>query len=423
EQAKAEAELKTQDLRLAVALNSRTGEKLWEQAVDVTDCSEVGTGGGKLTLLYRNNVLLLCGANANGHYWQQFMAGEFATRRLVALSATDGNKLWSKDANYRHRPIIVEDEIIAEPWSFDLYSGKQKTRQNPLTGEEEPWSLMRSGHHCGMLAAAPSLLTFRSGFTGFYDLDKDMGTQHFAGHRTGCWINAIPANGLISIPESSAGCVCLFSISSTIVMEPREDRQDWAIFSSTGAHTPVKKAAFNLGAPGDRRAPDGTIWLAYPRPMPERQTSLDLALDFQPVFGKDGGWESLKAETVKIDAGSTPGAGPEWVYASRADGLQSLDLPLLGEGAAAATYRVRLHLAAPCGSEGEIADSAPLTHSFGIRLQGQEVMDQVSVIDGDLKAQVFEFNGISVKDLLRVELVGKGGEAGPLLNGIEVERE
>ncbi len=93
---------------------------------------------------------------------------------------------------------------------------------------------------------------FRSGYTGFYNLDNDEGTRHFAGHRLGCWINAIPANGLVMIPEASAGCVCQFSIASTIVLEPRQARRPWTIISATGAQTPVKKMSLNLGAPGDR---------------------------------------------------------------------------------------------------------------------------------------------------------------------------
>ena len=184
----------------------------------------------------------------------------------MPLSALHGCKLWAKDANYRHRPIALGDQVITEPWSFDLTTGEQMTRQHPLTGMHEPWSIMRTGHHCGMLTGCDAgMLMFRSGATGFYDLNTDHGTQHFAGHRLGCWINAIPASGLVMIPEASAGCVCLFSIASTIVMEPREERRPWTISSAVGAQTPVKAMALNLGAPGDRKDADGKLWLSYPR--------------------------------------------------------------------------------------------------------------------------------------------------------------
>ncbi len=423
EKNKAEAALKTQDLRLAVAINSRTGEKLWEKAVDVTDCSEIGIGGGKLTLLYRNNVLLLCGANANGHYWQQFMAGEFAKRRLLALSGGDGKKLWAKDGNYRNRPIIVDDQIVAEPWSYDLYTGKQKTRKHPLTGKDVPWSIMRDGHHCGMLAATPNMLTFRSRYTSFYDLNEDIGAKHFSGHRTGCWINAIPGNGLISVPESSAGCVCLFSISSTIVMEPREERKDWHIASSVGAKTPVKELHLNFGAPGDRRSSDGTAWIAYPRPRPERATSLDLAFDARVAFASGGSYVALNSDTVEIKSSTAP----SWVYSSWGAGVLMSKIPLLGKGDAPAKYTVRVHMAAPHAQDSQLSAKKPTKRKFNLRLQGKVVADEIEILPDDSTPKVLEFKGIEVTDVLTLEQFSKFEKPLPtqlpVLNGIEIIRE
>lgn len=418
----AEAKLKEQDLRLAVGINSRTGEKMWEQAVDVTDCSDIGIGGGKLTLLFRNNVLVLCGANANGHYWKQFMDGEFSKRRLVALSGTDGAKMWSRDANYRHRPIVIDDEIIAEPWSYDLYTGEQKMRENPLTGEQEPWSMMRNGHHCGMMVGTPNLLAFRSGFTSFYDMEEDIGTNTFAGHRTGCWINAIPANGLISIPESSAGCVCLFSISSTIVMEPRAERKDWAMFSSTGAKTPVKNLALNFGAPGDRRDEKGNAWLAFPRPKPERQTSLDLDLNFNQAFEKGGGYVTLNENSAGLDLNNLSNPAPKWVYTSRGNGMLLAEIPLLGEKDSPATYTVRVHMAVPKAANKESGERV-----FNLRLQGKELVEEIRIPANQHSPIVREFKGIEVTDTLRIEQFTKTKDPEPeqmaVLNGVEIIRE
>jgi len=423
EKKKAESKLKTEDLRLAVALDSRTGKKRWEKTVDVTDCSEIGIGGGKLTLLYRNNIIVLCGANANGHYWQQFMAGEFARRRLVALSSGSGERLWARDANYRHRPIIVDDQIIAEPWSYDLYSGKQKTRKSPLTGKDVPWSIMRDGHHCGMIVGTPNMLTFRSRFTSFYNLEDDIGANHFSGHRTGCWINAIPGNGLISIPEASGGCVCLFSISSTIVMEPRAERKEWSIISSVGAETPVKELHLNFGAPGDRRAADGAAWIAYPRPRPERQTGLDLVLDLKAVFARGGGYVALNDAAVDIAARKVSGAAPDWAYASWANGLRSASIPLLGKNDLPARYTVRVHLAAPA----ESAKSASPPRKFDLSIQGKKVAGGITVNNSDPKPQVIEVKGVRVTDALKIEQYSKGTDLAPeqlaVLNAIEILRE
>lgn len=336
----AEERAKNADIRRTVALDARSGELKWAEAVDVTDCSDIGIGGGKLTLMYQDGVLLLCGANANGHYWKQFIEGEFTRRRMVALQAKDGYKIWARDANYKNRPIILGNKILAEPWIYDLSSGSQMTQTHPVTQEEVPWSLMRTGHHCGMFTGCDSgMLLFRSGDTAFYDLESESGTRHFAGHRLGCWINAIPASGLVMIPEASAGCVCLYSIASTIVMEPREPRRQWAIHSATGSLLPVQQMFVNLGGPGDRKDSSGRLWLAFPRPRPYKETSIDIALPLEAQFVEGGKYWS---ERDVPQSESAPADEPQWLYASGAEGLVRMTIPLRGETDGPARYRVRL---------------------------------------------------------------------------------
>ncbi|MDA1015307.1 MAG: PQQ-binding-like beta-propeller repeat protein, partial [Planctomycetota bacterium] len=405
----AEERAKKADIRRTVALDARTGKKLWSHGVDVTDCSEIGIGGGKLTLMYQKGVLILGGANANGHYWRQFVAGEFKRRRLVALSATDGYKLWAKDANYRHRPIILGEKVLAEPWFFDLQTGAQLTRKHPLTGQDTPWSIMRTGHHCGMLTGCDSgMLLFRSGATGFYDLESDSGTRHFAGHRMGCWINAIAANGLVLIPEASAGCVCQFSIASTIVMEPREPRRPWTIFSSVGAKTPVQRMAINLGAPGDRRDTKGDIWLSYPRYQAYQKTSLDVAIDLKPEFAAMGGFRSVDDRSKSIAGSDNP-----WLYSSWGAGLKQITLPLLGPNDKPASYDVHLHFA------NHDTQSALLT----VLANGDAILGQVKLPvseKGAVKAIVRTVRGIEVTDNLTIQLRSESGTAN--LCAIEVVR-
>jgi outer membrane protein assembly factor BamB len=412
EQKAAEERLKAADVRLTVALDTKTGEKLWEQAVDVTDCSDIGIGGGKLTMMYVNDTLVLCGANANGHYWKQFVAGDFQQRRIVTLSAYDGTKLWAKDANYKGRPIVIGNKVIAEPWMFDLKSGEQITRKHPITGEESPWSVMRTGHHCGIFTGCDSgMLLFRSGATGFMDLNADEGIRHFAGHRLGCWVNAIAANGLVMIPEASAGCVCQFSIASTIVMEPRETRRPWTIYSAIGASTPVKNLSINLGAPGDRKDALGTIWFSYPRRDAYQQTTLDVRLDLRPRFRPLGGFDNI------AEARSDATAETSWIYTSWAAGLEQLTLPLLGENDAPATYTIRLHFA-----DGRAKSDSPAT--FDVSFNGNRVIEGLAletVADGPLKTVVREFRGVPVQRDLVIDLESETGTA--ILNAIEAIRE
>ncbi len=411
----AEDRIKKADLRLAVSLNAATGQQDWAKPVDVTDCSEIGIGGGALTLMYHNGHLVLGGANANGHYWEQFLKGEFARRRLVVLNANSGDKIWAKDANYRHRPVVIGNEVVAEPWSYDLYSGDLKMRTHPITGEQTAWMFARPGHHCGAISATPGMMFFRSKSTAFYNLDEDEGTEHFAGQRLGCWINTIPANGLVMIPEASAGCVCLFSIASTIVFEPRDKRLQWGVYSATGATLPVQHMALNLGAPGDRRDAHGKLWLSYPRPS--SRAGIDLPLDFKPQFEKEGAFYALNADSVKVAGADTP-----WVFTSGARGLKTCTIPLLAPGAKSESYTVRLSFMA-------LENDAPGQRVFDVKLQGKTVLaafDPAAKSGGPLRAFTAEFKDVAVTENLTLELASTlaGADAAhqPIISAVEIVR-
>ncbi len=417
---KAEDKQKQVDARLAVALDARTGGKLWEKPIDVTDCSRIGIGGGELMAMYRDGIVVLCGANANGHYWKQFLAGDFSQRRLVALSAKTGDTLWARDANYRHRPLLVSDTIIAEPWAFDLATGRQKTRPHPLTGADTPWQFLRPGHHCGAISACPQMLLMRSGYTSYYDLRDDAGIQHFAGHRLGCWINGIAADGLALAPEASAGCICLYPIVCSLALEPRPDRQRWAVYSSGGNNTPVQNLAINFGPPGDRRDSTGQLWLAYPRPsLPTDRKAMGFSLQLQTEFLQGGGYQTQNSELKTQNSGQCPA----WVFTSYARGLRRCVVPLLGEADAPADYTVTLYFA-------DVENEQQGQRVFDIALQGKVVVEGFDIVKeagGSQRALTRQFQGVKVDRNLEIELIPKGEQASslsqaPILCALQVQR-
>lgn len=414
----AEERAKRADIRRAVALDLFSGEQLWSQPVDVTDCSDVGIGGGRLTLMYHNGTLLLGGANANGHYWKQFVSGEFNQRRLVALSADHGYQRWAKDANYKGRPIIVGNQALAEPWSFNLLTGEQLTREHPTTGQQVPWSLMRTGHHCGILTGCESgLLMFRSGDTAFYDLEADAGTNHFSGHRLGCWINAIPACGLVLIPEASAGCVCQFSIAATIVLEPREQQYRWTIHSAVGSLTPVDAMRLNFGAPGDRRDSSGNVWLSYPRRNAYKETSLSLELNLQELLTENKAYQSVSETTAAVRDTLHP-----WMAASWVDCPWQLTFPLLGPNDDAARYRVELHVS---GVSNETSADRQTSDDLMINViaNGQTaIADQPVAVSRSDSCELISIvlESVLVDDSLTLDFDVKGGDW--RLHGAEIVR-
>jgi len=414
---RAEEDQKKLDARLVVAVDARTGGKLWSQPVDVTDCSKIGIGGGELTLMYREGIVVLCGANANGHYWRQFLAGEFSRRRLVALSARSGDLLWARDANYRHRPVIIGDTVLAEPWAYDLKSGKQKMRSHPASGVETPWQFLRPGHHCGAISACPQMLLMRSGDTSYYDLRDDSGIRHFSGHRLGCWINAIAADGLALAPEASSGCICLNPITCSIALEPRPDRERWGIYSAGGSSTPVRRLAVNLGAPGDRRDTNGELWFGYPRPgLPSDRKAMGFSLELQTEFFEGGGYFRQNSEVEPV-----AGADNSRVFSSCGRGLKRCLLPLLSEDDGMAEYTVRLFFA-------ELENEQAGRRVFDIKLQGQKVVDGLDLFreaGGAHRAIVREFPGVRVSRNLEIEFVPRDDGVSltshmPVLCGVEV---
>ena len=412
----AEAAAKKFDARMAVALDARTGGRLWETPVDVTDCSRIGIGGGELTAMYHNGVVVLCGANANGHYWKQFLAGEFSQRRLVALSGRTGEQLWARDANYRHRPVVVGDTIFAEPWAFDLKTGQQKTRPHPVSGVDTPWQFLRPGHHCGAISACPQMLLMRSGFTAYYDLQEDSGIRHFAGQRPGCWINAIAADGLALIPEASAGCLCLYPITCSLALEPRPDHYRWGIYSAGGANTPVQHLAINFGAPGDMRDAQGTLWFGYPRPtLPADRAAMGFSFPVQVELLPGGEYVCCDGEAEAIARTDRPRPA-----ASYAKGFKRCILPLRDDADGPAEYTVRLRFPLP-------EDREAKKISFDVKLQGNIVakaFTPAQTAEDSQPPACLEFSGVHVDRNLEIELICSGDpasrESAPVLSGAEV---
>ncbi|HYT93633.1 MAG TPA: hypothetical protein VEL76_33250, partial [Gemmataceae bacterium] len=90
-----------------------------------------------------------------------------------------------------------------------------------LTGEVRSFALKRS-YGCGQLAGCARLMVFRSATLGYYDLERQKGTIDYGGIRPGCWINAIPAGGLVLVPDATSGCQCSYLNQAWIALQPPE---------------------------------------------------------------------------------------------------------------------------------------------------------------------------------------------------------
>ncbi|MCE5252501.1 PQQ-binding-like beta-propeller repeat protein [bacterium] len=140
--------------------------------------------------------------------------------RMSAFRAADGALLWevktgSDDTRaypYSSRPIINDTTIYLEPGAWDL-----------LTGERLDFGVNRS-YACGILAGLKNMMVFRSATLGYFDLtEQENGTQNYGDIRPGCWINAIPAGGLVLMPDIAARCECSYFIKADIAFIPRKN--------------------------------------------------------------------------------------------------------------------------------------------------------------------------------------------------------
>jgi len=413
DRAKAERELKAATVRLVVALDAATGQPRWQKPMDLTGCGS-GQYWCAMGTMYARGLLALFGVYSDGHYWKEFFAGQFGQRRVVVVDAANGRELWSKQIGYRVRPLIIGDTLHAEPWAFDLRTGAQRMQPNPLTGQEEPWQWARPGHHCGCPSASPHTLFFRSYCFGYYDLVGDQGTQHFGGQRPGCWINLIPANGLLVAPEASSGCQCPFPTMCTVVFQHRDESRAWGYYSVAGPLTPVKSLGINFGAGGDCKDATGTLWLGFPRPKGSLVAPLAASVSLL------AGGEYFERDPARVEV---EGTDKPWVFRAGVLGPRQVVLPLVEKGDGAARYTVRLAFA-------ELDGAKPGARVFDVRIQDKpalQAFDVAKEAGGSSKALVKEFPGIEIADKLKIDFAPKAKKPTrdelPILMGIEIVRE
>lgn len=396
-----------------VALDAANGSKLWETAEDLTTYCKPGpilhrpphrvlvNSTECLSLGYKNGVLVL------GEVW--------GGQNLFALSAEDGRLLWSHRVSYnyyyRRRSMIVGDRVYTDRYAYDLRTGKVITREHPVTGEQQPWIYQRS-YGCGGSSASAHSLFFRSSVLSHCDLQDDQGITNFSAVRPGCWINVIPAAGLVLVPDQTLGCTCPYPIKSSVVLHPVERHRAWSFVTLEGPHKPVKHLAVNLGAPGDRRDDKGTLWLGYPRPSHPRGFRFQLACEHE----KDMGFFRGSPDGAGI-AGDLP-----WVHSSGCLGLRKIVIPVDDSGTMRAVYTVRLHFA-------ESAAQTAGERVFDVLIQGENRLPNVDIYrlaGGPGRGIVREIKGVKAIDAVTIELASKAEETtkrnSPLLNGIQLVR-
>ncbi len=182
-----------------VALNAKNGQVIWT--------NDQGIWGTQMAANSDARTLLMCYQGVKHSFFK--LPSEIGGR-LAAFDMDSGQKLWDRPATYKTRPVINGNIIYAEGGAWNL-----------KTGEEMPWAFQRS-YGCGQIAASRHLMLFRSATLGYLDLTRNVGTENFGGIRTSCWFNAIPAGGMVLVPDGSAKCACSYQMRAWLALQPRE---------------------------------------------------------------------------------------------------------------------------------------------------------------------------------------------------------
>lgn len=181
-----------------LALDVETGKVLWNISDDIF--------GTMLAFSAKHNVLLMS-------YQPVHQASRLSEwgNRMAGMSPSDGTRLWDVIAEYESRPILNDRTIYAQPGAWDLSSGRQL-----------PFTFTRS-YGCGIPVGSTHMLVFRSATLGYVDLAGSAGgTENYGGIRPGCWINAIPAGGLILMADAASWCTCSYLNQATCALQPSE---------------------------------------------------------------------------------------------------------------------------------------------------------------------------------------------------------
>ena len=136
----------------------------------------------------------------------------------VAFRASDLSVAWSSSfylggtggshGEQDQHPCIVGDTMYMRHYKVRLTDGNVTS-----------FGLARG--NCGTQSGCPTHLFGRNGNPYMYALPGGSPIRMTNETRPGCWINMIPAGGMLLIPESGSGCTCDYPLQATMTFVPK----------------------------------------------------------------------------------------------------------------------------------------------------------------------------------------------------------
>jgi len=194
-----------------VALDLRSGRVLWRETVDFRNLQHI------IFLSYAKDLLVISGTKN-----VKVDGGERVRYDLCAFDARTGKPRWQTTqtpvpdhiiqgghGEQVQHPAIVGDVIYTTGIACRLQTGESI----------EGWKWKKSGN-CGILSASANCLFSRYSLPRMFDAQTGDYLDLTKAARPGCWINMIPAGGLILMAEASSGCLCGYPLQTSLALVP-----------------------------------------------------------------------------------------------------------------------------------------------------------------------------------------------------------
>jgi outer membrane protein assembly factor BamB len=330
-----------------------------------------------------------------------------APQGMAVYHAANGRLVW-RDLQRRHNGpcLLHHDTIIAQGPAYALLTGEPRMRTHPLTDELLPWKFTRN-YGCNTVIGCENLITFRSAAAGYFDLTGDGGTGNLGGFKSSCTSNLIAAGGLLVAPDYTRTCTCRYQNQTSLAMVYDPQAEVWTFNSLVWDGQRVRRVGINLGAAGDRRADNGTLWLEWPS---RGSPSPDLPVAVEPADAVPYRQHSTLVRSATAD-------GLAWVAASGLRGARRISITLSRDPVPERPYTVVLHFAEP-------EALAPGQRVFDVRVQGRPVLTGLDLagVHGSMKAVAYRCATIPLVDRLQVDLEPRTALP-PVISGIEILAE
>jgi len=209
-----------------VALDLKTGQAVYKNKIDMRELQQ------PVYLVCARDTLLLSGSKIVGGQairasgtaaLAQRAGGESIHYTCYAFDAPTGKPRWSVihktdlavrggHGEYNRHPTVVAETVYVWPYAYHVKTGER------IAG----WRFPKQRHGCGGVSASARCLFLRDSNPVMISLQPDGGLTRLTRiTRPGCWINVIPAGGLVLVPEASSGCTCGYPIQASMAFAPR----------------------------------------------------------------------------------------------------------------------------------------------------------------------------------------------------------